>query len=114
MRNVYVVVHTESRHHVDGRVGGWYDSELSPRGHEQARLVAAEIRSLVPTGAPCAVVSSDLTRATQTAAPIAALLGVDVVTDPGLRELSYGVAEGRPEAWLRERYVPAPPHDERL
>lgn len=111
MRNVFVVVHTESQHHIEGRVGGWYDSELSPFGHEQAQQVAAEIHSLVPAGAPCSVHSSDLARAAQTAEPIASLLGAELVKDPGLREMSYGAAEGRPEAWLKDRFVPAPPHN---
>ena len=33
---------------------------------------------------------------------------------PGLREISYGVAEGRPEAWLRARYVPPPAEGDRM
>lgn len=111
MRDVFVVVHAESEHHNEGLVGGWYDSELSEVGREQAARVAAEVRRSVPVGVPCRVYTSDLRRAVQTAEPIASSLEADVVELRGLRELSYGAAEGRPEAWLTERFVPAPPDD---
>lgn len=111
MRDVLVVVHTESQHHVDDLVGGWHDSELSPAGRTQADRVAEEVRRRVPVGAPCPVYSSDLRRAVQTAEPIATSLGVGISEVPGLREISYGAAEGRPETWLSERFVPAPAED---
>jgi probable phosphoglycerate mutase len=37
-----------------------------------------------------------------------------VTVEPGLRELSYGVAEGQPKAWLDERITPTPTHGLRL
>lgn len=46
------------------------------------------------------VVSSDLRRALQTAAPIGRALGRDVLVDPRLRERSLGTAEGLPSALL--------------
>ncbi|HVM09221.1 MAG TPA: histidine phosphatase family protein [Acidimicrobiales bacterium] len=113
MRNIFVVVHAEAEHHLRGIVGGWHDSQLTSRGLDQAASVADAVRAWVPVGAPCQVYSSDLSRARQTAAPIAASLGADVVTDARLRELSYGAAEGRPDAWLQARFVPAP-EDNRL
>jgi probable phosphoglycerate mutase len=44
----------------------------------------------------------------QTAEPIAEALGLRAEQDSRLREISYGSAEGRPQAWLEERFVPAP------
>lgn len=111
MRHLYVVTHTEAQHHVDGLVGGWYDSELTARGRRQADQVAAALVDLLPAGVPVSVTSSDLRRAAQTAAPIAGAFGTDVREDPRLRELSYGVAGGRPDAWLDERFVPTPVSD---
>ncbi len=29
MRRIYVITHPEATHHVENRVGGWYDSDLS-------------------------------------------------------------------------------------
>ncbi len=109
-----MAAHPEATHHVDGLVGGWYDSRLTPLGLRQAEAVAARLRSLVPTGETVEVWSSDLRRASQTAEVVALRLGVQPVLLPGLREISYGVAEGRPEAWLRERFVPPPAADDRL
>ncbi|MGH3361640.1 MAG: histidine phosphatase family protein [Nocardioides sp.] len=114
MRRLYVVTHPESRHHVERRVGGWYDSELTARGHRVADLVAARIRELVPVDADAEVWSSDLVRATQTAQLVAGRLGVEPRLTPGLREKSYGVAEGRPQAWLDERFVPPPATGDRM
>ena len=111
MRDLWVVVHAEAQHHVDGLVGGWYDSELTPTGRAQADRVARELRRSIPDGAEVGVYSSDLRRAAQTAEPIASALGARTVELPGLRELSYGEAEGRPQAWLDERFTPAPDHD---
>jgi broad specificity phosphatase PhoE len=58
------------------------DPGLTPTGHEQARRVAAR---LAGTG-PVALWTSPLRRAQETAAPIAAALGLDVVVEPRLRE----------------------------
>lgn len=113
IRQLFVVTHTESQHHLDHLVGGWYDSDLSAAGREQARLVAAELGRTIPSGVPVALHTSDLRRTRQTAEPIAERFGVEARSSPLLREMSYGVAEGRPQRWLDERYVPAP-DDNRL
>lgn len=114
MRRLYVVTHPEATHHVDGLVGGWFDSRLTERGVRQAAAVATRLRELVPAGAGCEVWSSDLARAASTAGAVGDRLGVRPVFVHGLREKSYGVAEGRPQAWLDERFVPAPAVGERM
>ena len=108
MRWMYVVAHPEATHHVEGTVGGWHDSELTERGHAQAAAVAARLRELVPLDADVEVFSSDLRRTVQTAVPIAELFGVTPTLMPDLREKSYGLAGGRPQVWLDERFVPPP------
>lgn len=114
MRRLLVVTHPEAEHHRAGLVGGWFDSALTDRGHEQARAVAARVRELVPEGAEVGLWSSDLRRTRQTADAIGGLLGVAPVLLPGLREKSYGAAEGRPQAWLDARFVPPPATGNRL
>ncbi|HEY0803530.1 MAG TPA: histidine phosphatase family protein, partial [Pseudonocardiaceae bacterium] len=42
------------------------------------------------------------------------LLHVEPVADRRLREKSYGVAEGRPQGWLDQRFVPPPQVGERM
>ncbi len=113
-RDIYVVAHTQSQHHVDGLVGGWYDSALTDFGRRQADAVAARIADLVGDGRPVEIYSSDLLRAAQTAEPIAARLGAPVTRLPDLRERSYGVAGGKPAAWLDGRVVFAGRDGDRL
>ena len=109
MRTLYVVTHPEAEHHVSGLVGGWYDSGLTERGLRDAEPVAGRIRELVPDGEPVELYSSDLRRTAQTADAIARRLGVAPTLLPGLREKSYGEAEGKEQAWLDARFVPPPP-----
>ncbi|MBK5221325.1 MAG: histidine phosphatase family protein [Acidimicrobiia bacterium] len=114
MRTVWVVTHPEATHHLDGLVGGWFDSSLTERGRRDAAAIAAELRHRIPPGAPVEIHSSDLVRTAQTAAVIGDVVGTEPVLVPGLREKSYGEAEGRPQAWLDERFVPAPAEGDRM
>lgn len=107
MKDIYVVTHTESVHHVQKRVGGWYDTPLTEHGRVQAQRVALRIQELVD-GRNARIYSSDLLRASQTAEHIALLLRTSVETMSDLRERSYGAAEGKPEDWLRQRVLYLP------
>ncbi|MEV5898199.1 histidine phosphatase family protein [Nonomuraea fuscirosea] len=85
-------------------VDGQGDPELAPEGHEHARQVG---RRLAAERVDAIYVSS-LRRTSQTAAPLAARLGLTPVVDPDLREVHLGewegglfrrlVAEGHPTA----------------
>ncbi|WP_130800201.1 histidine phosphatase family protein [Streptomyces otsuchiensis] len=108
MRNVFVVTHPEASHHIDGLVGGWFDSELTADGLSAAAGLARALRARIPERADVDVISSDLARTRRTAEEIAELFGTKPVWDPRLREKSYGEAEGRPQEWLDQRFV-APP-----
>ncbi|MEV0294753.1 histidine phosphatase family protein [Nocardia sp. NPDC050710] len=114
VRTLYVVTHPESTHHVDGLVGGWFDSPLTPAGLRDAASIAAALRARIPERAEVELYSSDLQRAEQAALVIGELLHVRPVLDPRLREKSYGEAEGRPQEWLRQRFVPPPAAGERM
>lgn len=107
MKNVFVVTHTQSIHHSENRVGGWYDTGLTDKGLADAGIIADHLKALIGNGT-AEVFTSDLKRASMTAAPIAARLGVKPVVMSALREISYGEAEGQPQAWLDARYTPAP------
>lgn len=112
MRNLYVVTHPEATHHVENLVGGWYDSDLTLRGAEHARRCAEALARRVPADDTVELFSSDLRRTRQTAEPIAARFSVDVVMDAGLREQSYGAAEGAPPGSLG--FVPPPTDGDRM
>jgi probable phosphoglycerate mutase len=67
------------------------DTPLSERGSAQARSLARRLAGLELAG----IVSSDLPRALQTAAPIAAATGHAVRADPLLQERNFGDLRGR-------------------
>ena len=126
MKRLFVVTHPEATHHVDGLVGGWFGSALTERGLHAAERIAKSLQSDFGLGSvdgagdgarPSAgvrIVSSDLLRTRQTAEVIADALGVPVELERGLREKSYGVAEGRPQSWLDERFITPPSVGERM
>ncbi|MEE1928574.1 bifunctional RNase H/acid phosphatase [Streptomyces sp. TRM 70351] len=80
---------------------GGSDPELSEAGRRQAQSAAV---ALAGRGTVQAVVSSPLRRCQETAAAVAARLGVDVRTDEGLRETDFGAWEGLTFAEVRERH----------
>jgi probable phosphoglycerate mutase len=113
MKDIFVVAHTQSQHHVDGLVGGWFDTGLTELGRRQARRVAERIASLVGA-AEIELRSSDLMRAHQTAEAISARLGVAIQATDDLRELSYGEAGGKPQSWLEGKEIFPPRNGDRL
>ncbi|WP_429923242.1 histidine phosphatase family protein [Agrobacterium vitis] len=112
MKNLFVVTHTQSVHHVENKVGGWYDTGLTAQGEADAEVTADQLASMIGD-AGVEIFSSDLLRASQTAAIIADRFLCPVETTRDLRELSYGLAGGMPQAWLDARQIP-PPHNDRL
>ncbi|MCL4799691.1 MAG: phosphoglycerate mutase family protein [Burkholderiales bacterium] len=101
-----LVRHGETRWNAEGRVQGWLDSPLTSAGVAQARMLAARLAD-EPVDR---IFASDLGRARETAAAIAARLALAVELEPGLRERAYGVLEGctwaeaealHPEAYAR-------------
>ncbi|WP_309245973.1 histidine phosphatase family protein [Verrucosispora sioxanthis] len=108
------MTHPEATHHVDGLVGGWFDSDLTARGRAHADLIAQVLADRLWSAAGVEVFSSDLLRARRTAETIGERLGSSVVLDADLREKLYGEAGGRPQAWLDGRFVPPPATGERM
>lgn len=88
-----MVRHGESHYNVEDRYQGHADSGLTEEGRAQAARVARVLAEEV--GRVEAVWSSDLPRARDTAQAYADLVGVDVVEDVRLREVSVGEWAGR-------------------
>ncbi|HWG00437.1 MAG TPA: histidine phosphatase family protein [Trebonia sp.] len=94
-RTLWVVRHGESTWNALGLAQGYDDrAELTNRGLRQAAEVAKRFGDV----AVRAIYASDLRRAQQTAAPLAAAARVPVVLDARLRERCLGVLEGTPAA----------------
>jgi broad specificity phosphatase PhoE len=85
---VVLIRHGESRWNVVGRWQGQRGPGLSDLGHRQAKVTAAFLASHVDDAS--LLVSSDLSRATETAEPAALALGVPLETDVRLREIDVG------------------------
>lgn len=113
-RHAFVITHPEATHHIEGLVGGWHDSALTSRGLEQAESIASRLRQFVPLQIRSEIYTSDPQRCLQTAEVIATRLQAPVHATPDLREISYGEAEGRPQAWLDERFVFPPAEGNQL
>ena len=103
MTTIYLIRHGD----VAGNSGairtfaGARDLELTPRGIEQARAIAARMKD-VPLDAICA---SKLQRAWRTADGIAQTHGLETVRLGGWNEVNYGEWEGLSEAEILADYA---------
>jgi len=99
---IVLVRHGETDYNRDDRwQGSASDVPLNERGRAQARAVAAALAEEFD-GRVAAAYTSDLDRARETATILAARLGVPVLEEPALRELSHGRWEGRTHTEVRE------------
>lgn len=104
MTLLVVVRHGRTEWNVSGRFQGWADPPLDQEGRRQAAHAAqAVVRLLSPSGSRV-VVSSDLSRASLTAAPVARALGVGFSTHADLREVDVGRWQGLSSAEVADRY----------
>jgi probable phosphoglycerate mutase len=98
---LYLVRHGETDWNAQRRIQGATDIPLNDTGRRQAAATA----ELLTRRRFDAVVSSTLSRAAETGAVIARRLGLaEPVGYDGLRERSYGEAEGLTDAEVRARY----------
>lgn len=115
-RILYLARHGETDWNAAGRWQGQSDIPLNDLGRVQALRLGEALRDKGVT----AMVSSDLSRARETATLAGTVLGIALAyVDPGLRERTFGVFEGltredceqlHPEAWQAwvERQKPPP------
>jgi broad specificity phosphatase PhoE len=87
---IYLARHGETEWNADKRIQGHTNSSLSDLGRRQAVALAERLRHCEISS----IYSSDLTRAMDTAAPIAAILDLPVTPMESLRERGYGEWEG--------------------
>ena len=86
-----LVRHGRTAYNSQARLQGQVDIPLDDVGRWQARTAAA---LLLARHEPTAVVTSDLTRAHETASFLARAAGLPLLVDPRLRERAFGVWEG--------------------
>jgi alpha-ribazole phosphatase len=95
---LYLIRHGEIEGAADGRFFGHTDVHLSATGLAQVEALA---RQLAPEPID-AVYTSDLTRARQSASPLAGARGLTPVVVPALREMAMGRWEGLTFREIRE------------
>jgi broad specificity phosphatase PhoE len=103
-----LVRHGESTWNVEGRYQGRLDPPLSPRGREQAQVLSArlyrEALARVDKNRLAAIVSSPLSRARDTAQICAEVIGLPVVIDERVTEISHGEWEGKLREEIASRW----------
>jgi alpha-ribazole phosphatase/probable phosphoglycerate mutase len=87
---ILLVRHGQSEGNAAGRFGGHTATPLSERGRLEAEAAARALATENLT----AIYSSDLSRAVETARPLAALTGLEINQTEAFRERSVGVMEG--------------------
>jgi broad specificity phosphatase PhoE len=99
-RRLLVWRHGQTHHNASGIWQGQLDTELSDLGRAQARAAAAALASYEPA----IIVSSDLSRAADTARELASLVGLEVRTDERLREIHAGEWQGMTAGDVAEQF----------
>lgn len=102
MTKLLLIRHGESEANNQGFFAGQYDAVLMPKGVEQAEKTA---RYIVEKYAPVKVYASDLKRAYDTAIPIVKLVGTDIITEHGVREIYAGKWQKMPFDELEKIYT---------
>ncbi|MCP2264301.1 histidine phosphatase family protein [Promicromonospora thailandica] len=98
---IVLLRHARTAYNAGLRLQGQIDIPLDEVGRWQAEQGAT---ALAASHKASLVVSSDLERARHTAEAYARHIGVDVETDAGLRERSFGIWEGLTDAEIAERW----------
>ena len=107
MTTILLARHGETDWNRDLRVQGHSDTPLNETGRAQARELA---RSLAAEPIH-AIYASDLARARETAEIVAAARKLEVSSEPGLRERSFGSWEGLTRQEIDDRFGARSTHD---
>lgn len=97
---IYIARHGETEWNQQGRMQGWKDSALTPKGTENAQRLGAYLRD---TAFDC-VICSPLGRAVQTAKHITADRDLLTVYNSAFKEMGFGQWEGMYHASIKELY----------
>ena len=89
---IYLIRHAEAEGNLYRRVHGWYNSLITDNGYRQIAALEHRFQDIHID----AVYSSDLFRTMTTARAVYAPKGLELHTDPGLREVHMGLWEDRP------------------
>lgn len=97
---LYCIRHGETTFNAEGRIQGQHDTQLSPLGKQQSQAIARALADVAVE----VVYSSPLSRALETAKPLAAAHGVELKTDDRLMELNAGIFQLLLPSEMLEKY----------
>lgn len=97
MTTIYLIRHAEAEGNLYRRIHGWYDALITDNGFRQIAALEERFRD-IPVDA---VYASDLYRTKTTARAVYVPKGLELHTDPGLREINMGSWEDRPWGEVR-------------
>jgi alpha-ribazole phosphatase len=100
MLHLMLVRHGETEWNVQRRYQGQSDVPLSELGKQQAEFIAERLAGQTID----AVYASDLKRAWETAGIIADRCSLEIISEPRLRELKFGILEGMTFDEAQEQY----------
>ncbi len=106
LRTLFVVRHAETAWNSENRYQGQVDIPLTDAGRDAARALRARLQQRPQLFDPLttAVVTSDLSRARESAELAFSMPARDILIDKDLRELSYGIFEGLSRAEVAARF----------
>jgi probable phosphoglycerate mutase len=99
-RRVVLLRHGRTEWNATGRFQGQLDSPLDGIGRAQAEAAGIAVAPMDPD----AIVSSDLARTRDTAAAVAAAVGIEISFDERLREIDLGAWQGLTRAEARTQF----------
>ena len=114
MKTLYLVTHTEATHHIEKKVGGWFNSSLTEKGLSDAKRIGAKLEAFGVELNEVTIYSSDLKRASQTACAIAKARSSEIIYDRRLREMCFGDNEGMDQGLHNQIMQPVSDSGERL
>jgi len=88
---IYIARHGETTWNAEGKIQGWSDPELSPLGYSQSLALLEHLKDRPIQ----AIYSSSLQRSYLTAQPIAQHLGLPIRKQNELKEIGFGILEGK-------------------
>lgn len=105
---VYFARHGETDYNKQGLIQGWIDTPLNATGHAQAKAVAAALAKVTALEPSFNFLVSPLLRARQTMGYVAEALELEpeqIVITPSVKELGFGIWEGKPFWELKDSPV---------
>jgi len=91
MKHIYLIRHAQSEYNEKGIFQGSLDSELTPLGYIQAKLLSLAFKNKKID----VIYSSFQKRALKTAIFLSKALNKEIIIEPRIREISFGELEGK-------------------